>query len=124
MSVLPLIFILFSFGIGPEITSACKSNSAGSEEAGRQRPNSILIVTGSCQSDLTSEVINTDQKQCAKKPPQYPNRVLGATGGFVDGIAIICGGFDYDTYKVITECYALKRGGDEWIPLAQRQVLT
>ena len=123
MSVLPLIFILFSFGIGPEITSACQSNSARSEAAGRQRPD-ILIVTGSCQSDLTSEVINLDQKQCAKKPPQYPNRVLGATGGFVDGIAIICGGFDYDTYKAIPECYALKKGGDEWIPLAQRQVLS
>ena len=80
--------------------------------------STILIVTssGDFGIDLSPEVINVNGKQCTQTPPQYPKNVWAAAGGFVDGIAIICGGEDRDTYEVLNECYALKSGG------TQRQV--
>ena len=75
--------------------------------------STILITTG-FGSDLSPEVINLNGKQCTQTPPQYPKNVWGATGGFVDDIAIICGG-EY-RFEYLNECYALKSGG------TQRQV--
>ena len=44
------------------------------------------------------------------KVPQFPQKVLGAAGGLIQGnIPLICGGFNKDLPKeVYKKCYALK----------------
>ena len=75
--------------------------------------SSILVITGfgGLGVNLSPEVINLEGKTCSRLPEKYPKNVQGATGGFINGQVIICGGTDRDTYEDYNECYTLKKGG-------------
>ena len=66
--------------------------------------SSILVITG-LGDNLSPEVINLEGKTCSRLPEKYPKNVFGATGGFVNGQVIICGGYDSDATEDINECY-------------------
>ena len=61
--------------------------------------------------DLLPEVINLEGKTCSRLSEKYPKNVKDATGGFINGQVIICGGEDRDTDEYYNECYTLKKGG-------------
>ena len=39
--------------------------------------------------------------------PQIPNKVSGATSGVIQDTVLVCGGFNYDLYEPVNECYSL-----------------
>ena len=68
--------------------------------------SSILVITGN-GDNLSPEVINLEGKTCSRLPEKYPKNVYAATGGFINGQVIICGGSDRDTYEDLNECYTI-----------------
>ena len=81
--------------------------------------SSILVITGRDDTTtLSPEVINLEGKTCSRLPEKYPKNVYGATGGFINGQVIICGGLDRDTDERLNECYTIKKGGGSWTLLA------
>ena len=76
--------------------------------------SSILVITGDGERkrrNLSPEVINLEGKTCSRLPEKYPKNAGAATGGFINGQVIICGGYDRDTGERLSECYTLKKGG-------------
>ena len=67
----------------------------------------IIVTTGYGSSgDLSNtEIININQK-CMTRLPDYPMDLRAATGMYVDGAIIICGGYTPHNNK----CYQLKKG--------------
>ena len=71
---------------------------------------------------LSPEVINLAGKTCSRMPDQYPRKMTyGATGGYVNGQVIICGGYDEENDEYLNECYSLKKGESTWTLLGNLQ---
>ena len=71
---------------------------------------SVLIIGGRGSEDnLPAEVINLDGYCNIWKPEKYPKDIADATGAFINGQVIICGG--NKQAKFSNECYTLQKGG-------------
>ena len=71
----------------------------------------IVVTTGYGSSgDLSSTELININGECTASLPDYPVKLHAATGVFVDGTIIICGGYPPFSNK----CYQLKNGKDEF----------
>ena len=68
--------------------------------------NKIIITTGDNGNDLSNtEVIDITGDCSTQNLPNYPILLRGATGVYINGTVVICGGGYPETRK----CYSLKQ---------------
>ena len=81
----------------------------------------ILVTTGySRWKELNNTEIVDLSRNCSVPLPDYPKRLTGTTGKFLDDAAIICGGRNngpYDFYYT-SECFALTKNFKEFESIA------
>ena len=67
----------------------------------------IIVTTGYSyyRETKNTELIDIDG-DCTVSLPDYPRKIDGATGVYIDGRILICGG----GYPVTNKCYQLKNG--------------
>ena len=65
-----------------------------------------MITTGDNGNDLSNtEVIDIAGSCSTQNLPNYPILLRGATGVYINGTVVICGG----GYPIIRKCYSLKQ---------------
>ena len=71
----------------------------------------IIVTTGYGSSrELNNTELIDSNGDCIASLPDYPMKIDGATGVYIDGKIIICGG----GYPVTNKCYQLRKGGKEF----------
>ena len=71
----------------------------------------IIVTTGYGSSrELNNTELIDINGDCIASLPDYPMKIDGATGVYIDGKIIICGG----GYPVTNKCYQLRKGGKEF----------
>jgi len=77
----------------------CPEDDVNGQLCSRQRSVEVLDDRGSLQ------------KSC--NAPDFPLAVFGATGAFLDGKVVICGGDSSEGFT--RSCYELESGSDRWV---------
>ena len=77
----------------------------------------ILVITGSSLNDGPNlEIVDIkDSNYHCTKVASFPIRLLGATGGLINGTPLVCGGNDATNRKYPTsDCFVLDNSGTGW----------
>jgi len=85
----------------------------------------LLLVANGRTDPGGCQLVDLSSNQTCKTIARYPLRVLKAAGSMIDGLPLICGGYDTDLGRATDDCYIYIPNIDRWnlhtrLPMTRR----